>query len=92
MVFLEIPNVPLGMVFAETVTNTERTMGIPLNNLISPENEDGQQQSQKRFWSYIKSLKNDHNNITALSTINGILPDNIQKANTLNSQLKSAFT
>ena len=33
-----------------------------------------------------------HNDITALSTINGIVTDNLQKANALNSQLKSVFT
>ena len=49
-------------------------------------------QSQKRFWSYIKSLKHDHNDITALSTVNGIVLDNLHKANALISQLKSVFT
>ena len=63
-----------------------------VNNLISPLNEDGQQQSQMRFWSYIKSLKHDHNDITALSTVNSIVTDNLQKANTLNSQFKFVFS
>ena len=63
-----------------------------INNLISPEDEGSQQQSQKRFWSYIKSLKHDHNNITALSTTDGIVTDDLQKANALNLQFKSVFT
>ena len=56
-----------------------------IKNLISPEDEGSQQQSQKRFWSYIKSLKHDHD-ITALSTTNGIVTDDLQKANALNLQ------
>ena len=48
--------------------------------------------SQKRFRSYIKSLKHDHNEITDLSTVNGIVTDNFQKANALNLQFKSVFT
>ena len=63
-----------------------------INNLISPEDEGSQQQSQKRFWSYIKSLKHDHNDITALSTTNGIVTDDLQKASVLNLQFKSVFT
>ena len=63
-----------------------------ISNLISPEDEGSQQQSQRRFWSYIKSLKHDHNNITALSTTDGIVTDNLQKANALNLQFKSVFT
>ena len=40
----------------------------------------------------IKSLKHDHNNITALSTTDGIVTDDLQKANALNLQFKSVFT
>ena len=38
-------------------------------------------------------MKHDHNVITALSTVNGMVIDNLQKLiNTLNLQLKSVFT
>ena len=57
-----------------------------------PENEDSKHQSQKKFWSYIKSLKCDHSGITFLATMNGITTDNLQKAEALNEQFKSVFT
>ena len=40
-----------------------------INDLISPHKEDGKYQGQKRFWSYIKSLKQDYSGIAPLSTM-----------------------
>ena len=48
--------------------------------------------SPKRFWSYIKSLKNDSTGIPSLRKNGKLHSDNIQKANILNNQFKDVFT
>ena len=59
-----------------------------IEDLITPETG----RDQKRFWSYIKSLKKDSSNISPLRE-NGILQsDDKQKAEILNRQFQSAFT
>ena len=63
-----------------------------INSLISFEPTHGEHQQQKKFWSYIKSLKKDHVKISSLSTPDGLVTDDTQKAETLNAQFKSVFT
>ena len=63
-----------------------------INNLISPESSHHGYQQQKKFWSYIRSLKRDHTEISSLYTPDGLVTDNIEKAEALNVQFKSVFT
>ena len=63
-----------------------------INSLISFEPTHGEHQQQKKFWSYIKSLKKDHVKISSLSTPDGLVTDDTQKAEALNAQFKSVFT
>ena len=47
-----------------------RKSGNPdINDLISPHKEDGKYQGQKRFWSYIKSLKQDYSGVSSLKLV-----------------------
>ena len=62
-----------------------------INGLISFEPAHGEHQKQKKFWSYIKSLKN-HARISSLNTPDGLVTDDTQKAEALNTQFKSVFT
>ena len=59
--------------------------------LISFEPAHGEHQKQKKFWSYIKSLKNDHVRISSLNTPDGLVTNDTQKAEVLNTQFKSVF-
>ena len=63
-----------------------------INGLISFEPAHGEHQKQKKFWSYIKSLKKDHARISSLNTPDGLVTDDTQKAEALNTQFKSVFT
>ena len=63
-----------------------------INGLISFEPAHGEHQKQKKFWSYIKSLKKDHARISSLNTPDGLVTDDTQKAEALNTQFKSIFT
>ena len=60
--------------------------------LISFEPAHGEHQKQKKVWSYIKSLKKDHARISSLNTPDGLVTDDTQKAEALNTQFKSVFT
>ena len=65
-----------------------------INSLILPEsvgNVNGSQQ-QKKFWSYIRSLKKDNNETSSLYTPDGFVTENNKKAEVLNAQFKSVFT
>ena len=48
--------------------------------------------STKKFFSFIKSLKRDSFGITSLKTNQGLVSDNVLKAEALNHQFKSVFT
>ena len=63
-----------------------------INDLISPHKEDGKYQGQKRFWSYIKSLKQDYSGVSSLKHNGKLVTDSIGKAEVLNTQFQSVFT
>ena len=60
-----------------------------INDLISPHKEDGKYQGQKRFWSYIKSLKQDYSGVSSLKHNGKLVTDSIGKAEVLNTQFQS---
>ena len=62
-----------------------------INGLISFEPAHGEHQKQKKFWSYIKSLKKDHARISSLNTPDGLVTDDTQKAEALNTQFKCFY-
>ena len=59
-----------------------------IENLVTP-NED---ESMKKFWSYIKSKKTDYNSITSLKQESKLITDTKQKASVLNQQFQSVFS
>ena len=65
-----------------------------INNLIDPPNEFGESQgsNQKRFWSYIKSLRKDNTGIAPLRENGKLYAAPKEKANILNKQYQSVFT
>ncbi|KAL8567466.1 hypothetical protein ACOMHN_010057 [Nucella lapillus] len=66
-----------------------------INSLISPPDDNdmpNQGQSQKRFWSYIKSLRRDNNGVAPLKKNGSIFCTATDKANILNQQYQSVFT
>ncbi len=63
-----------------------------INDLISPPNEDGKPQGQKRFWSYIISLKQDFSGVSSLKHDGKLVTDTIGKAYVLNTQFQSVFS
>ena len=63
-----------------------------INDLISPHKEDGKYQGQKRFWSFIKSLKQDYSGVSSLKHNGKLVTDSIGKAEVLNTQFQSVFT
>ena len=63
-----------------------------INDLISTHNEDGKYQGQKRFWSYIKSLKQDYSGDSSLKHNGKLVTDSIGNAEVLNTQFQSVFT
>ncbi len=48
--------------------------------------------STKKFFSLVKNLKRDSSGISTLKSSNGMVSDNIQKAQALNHQFESVFT
>ena len=63
-----------------------------INDLINPPSQDGKVQGQKKFWSYIKSLKKDYAGIGSLKHDGKLITDTIGKAEILNNQFQSVFT
>ena len=64
-----------------------------INDLILPANEDSQfPSSQKKLWSYIKSLRRDHTGIASLQSDDTLVTNSLDKAELLNQQCKSVFT
>ena len=63
-----------------------------INDLISPHNEDGKHQGQKRFWIYIQSLKQDYSGVSSLKYNGKLVTDSFGKAEVLNTQFQSVFT
>ena len=63
-----------------------------INDLINPPSQDGKVQGQKRFWSYIKSLKKDYAGIGSLKHDGKLITVSIGKAEILNNQFQSVFT
>ena len=46
----------------------------------------------KKFWSYIKSKRNEQSGVSSLEKHNELFTDNLAKANILNEQFSSVFT
>ena len=65
-----------------------------INNLIDPPDEFGNNQgsNQKKFWSYIKSLRKDNTGIAPLRENGKLFSSPKDKANILNKQYQSVFT
>ena len=63
-----------------------------INDLLNPPSQDGKVQRQKKFWSYIKSLKKDYAAIASLKHDGKLITDTIGKAEILNNQFQSVFT
>ena len=66
-----------------------------INNLIVPPEEDepvSQGSNQKRFWSYVKSLRRDNTGVAPLKDQGRLYPLPRDKANILNHQYQSVFT
>ena len=64
-----------------------------INDLILPDSKDSQfPSSQKKLWSYIKSLRRDHTAITSLQSDYNPITNSLDKAKPLNQQFKSVFT
>ena len=65
-----------------------------VNNLLDPPVEDADHpaSNQKRFWSYIKSLRKDQTGIAPLRENGQLYSAPKDKANILNNQYKSVFT
>jgi len=63
-----------------------------LNNIIVPPPDNDKHCKQKKFWSYIKSLRKDCVDIPPLSSGTHLVTDNQQKAEALNKQFQSVFT
>ncbi|KAL8625345.1 hypothetical protein ACOMHN_044488 [Nucella lapillus] len=66
-----------------------------INSLISPPDDDdmpNKGQSQKRFWSYIKSLRRDNNGVAPLKKNGSMFCTAADKANILNQQYQYVFT
>jgi len=64
-----------------------------VNNIIEPnENEDERQPKQKKFWSYIKSLRKDNSGISPLKDKGRLFNSAKDTANILNKQYMSVFT
>ena len=59
-----------------------------IEDLITPENG----RDQKRFWSYIKSLRSDSTNITSIRERGLLHSDPVRKANIINQHFHSVFT
>ena len=63
-----------------------------INNIISPNENEGVQESNKRFWRFIKHKKQDTQGVAPLKS-NGKLENNSKKkATILNDQFKSVFS
>ena len=64
-----------------------------INTLIfSPDDDDQPPRCQKRFWSYIKNIRQDQVGITSLQSGANTITDSFGKAELLNEQFKSVFT
>ena len=64
-----------------------------INNIIEVnEDQDEKPAKQKRFWSYIKSLRKDNTGISPLKDKGRLFNAPKDKANILNSQYQSTFT
>ena len=64
-----------------------------INSLISVDTASSNCFKQpKKFWSYIKSLKKGSTDVSLLKTNSGTVTDNLDKAETLNTQFQSLFT
>ena len=64
-----------------------------INNLIQPPQEESNSpRSQKRFWSYIKSLRKDTTGISPLREMGSLHSAPQEKADILNRCYQSAFT
>ena len=63
-----------------------------LNDFINPPSQDSKVQGQKRFWSYIKSIKKDYAGIGSLKHDGKFITDTIGKVEILNNQFQSVFT
>jgi len=65
---------------------------IYISDLITPRPEDRTSTSQKKFWSFIKSLRKDSCSIQTLKVNSKVITNNKEKAEVLNSHFQSIFT
>ena len=71
---------------------TTREINKTRNDYVSNLLGENLQSNPKKFWSYIKSLKQDNVSIPPLKVNNQTITDSKSKANALNNYFKSVFT
>ena len=63
-----------------------------IEDIVTPKETEGTFNSVKKFWTYIKHKKTDHQGISSLKQDGKLITDPIPKANVMNDQFKSAFS
>ena len=62
-----------------------------IEDIVTPKETEGTFNSMKKFWTYIKHKKIDHQGISSLKQDDKLITDPIPKANVMNDQFKSVF-
>jgi len=62
------------------------------NNYFKYLFDDSHCNNRKRFWSLIKNLKKDHQNVTTLESNDSLLTSSVDIANAFNDQFYTFFT
>ena len=67
---------------------------ICISSFVSPENDDSNHlyDNNKKFWTYIKSLRKDNHSIPPLNLNDTIISDSSYKSEAFNNYFKSIFT
>ena len=64
-----------------------------VEDIVTPQDSDqGPHTCMKRFWSFIKQKKTDHNGVAPLKSDGKLVSEPRQKAEILNKQFQSVFT